>query len=495
MKILKSTLLALLVISVFSCSKDDDNPNSGNQSPDSFNLITVPDGATDVDLNPTFSWEPAIDPDGDAVSYDVYLDTENPPTTVVASDLSDITYTLQDNLNAGETYYWAVKAKDGNQGETLSNVASFVTLDQPAPIVLSCDSFQRNNADAITLLENRNSDVDYIIDCVTSVELDLEIEPGVVIEFADGAGMKIRDDGSLNAVGTQNDPIILSATTKIKGAWKGILSSSESVKNQFEYVNIEYAGDGGLTSNSEPASLILASEAYFRLNNVSIKNGLNNGIAATAYNYNVEINNCTITNTDIPIYTIPIVASNISGGDFTGNNTDVIRLTGTGVQSINESQTWNNLGVPYRMASDLVIIDGAKFTIEPGVIIEFEDTKGIEIDKLFDEGSAIIAVGTEAKPITFTGVTKVSGAWSTISVRRTTSVQNKIDNVLIEYAGGAGAGGAIEMWVDPVLSVTNTTFKDIDACALYNRYGPTNPNLTEGDNTLVNVNGGYMCHD
>ncbi|MFD2432147.1 hypothetical protein ACFSO9_00515 [Mesonia maritima] len=220
---------------------------------------------------------------------------------------------------------------------------------------------------------------------------------------------------------------------------------------------------------------------------------MNYGIAATAYNYNVEINNCTITNTDIPIYTIPLVASNISGGDFTGNNTDVIRLTSNGVTSINESQTWNNLGVPYRMASDLVIIDGAKFTIEPGVIIEFEDTKGIEIDKLFDEGSAIIAVGTEAKPITFTGVTKVAGAWSTISVRRTTSVQNKIDNVLIEYAGGAGAGGAIEMWVDPVLTVTNTTFKDIDACALFNKYDPENPNLTEGDNTLENVSGGYLC--
>ncbi|RFN58913.1 fibronectin type III domain-containing protein [Marixanthomonas ophiurae] len=496
MKYLKSTLLALLVVSVFSCSKDDDSPNPGNQAPDSFNLITVPDGSTDVDLNPTFSWEPAIDPDGDAVSYDVYLDTENPPTTAVASNLSDITYIPQDNLNSGDTYYWAVVAKDGNQGETLSNVASFTTVNQSGPIVLSCDSFQRNNADAISLLENGSSDVDYIIDCVASVELDLKIEPGVVIEFADGAGMIIRDDGSLNAIGTQNEPIALSAITKAKGAWKGILSGSESVKNQFDYVNIEYAGDGGLTSNSEPASLILGATAYFRLNNVSIENSLNYGIAATSYNYNVEINNSTITNCSIPIFTNVITAGNISGGNFTGNATDVIRLvSGSGANVMDVSTTWKELGVPYRMASNLVINNGAKFTIEPGVVIEFEDTKGIEIDKLFDEGSAIIAEGTPTNPITFTGVTKVPGAWKAISVRRTTSVQNKIDNVLIEYAGGAGAGGAIEMWVDPVLTVTNTTFKDIDACALYNRYGSTNPNLTESNNTLVNVNGGYMCHD
>jgi len=360
-------------------------------------------------------------------------------------------------------------------------------------VLLDCDSFQSNNSDAILVLEDIGEGVDYLIDCVVSVEVDLVIEPGVVIQFANAAGMKVKEQGSLNAVGTQSEPITFTSASETKGAWKGIITDSEKIKNRFDYVTIEYAGDDGLTSNSEPASLIISSNSYFRLNNVSIKNSLNYGIAATAYNYDVEINNCTITNTDIPIYTIPLVASNISGGDFTGNNTDVIRLTSNGVTSINESQTWNNLGVPYRMASDLVIIDGAKFTIEPGIIIEFEDTKGIEIDKLFDEGSAIIAEGTPTNPIIFTGVTKAAGAWKAISCRRSTSIQNKFNHVLIEYAGGAGAGGAIEMWVDPVLSVTNTTFKDIDACALYAKYDQTNPNLTESNNTLENVSGGYLC--
>jgi len=360
-------------------------------------------------------------------------------------------------------------------------------------VLLDCDSFQSNNSDAILVLEDIGEGVDYLIDCVVSVEVDLVIEPGVVIQFANAAGMKVKEQGSLNAVGTQSEPITFTSASETKGAWKGIITDSEKIKNRFDYVTIEYAGDDGLTSNSEPASLIISSNSYFRLNNVSIKNSLNYGIAATAYNYDVEISNCTITNTDIPIYTIPLVASNISGGDFTGNNTDVIRLTSNGVTSINESQTWNNLGVPYRMASDLVIIDGAKFTIEPGIIIEFEDTKGIEIDKLFDEGSAIIAEGTPTNPIIFTGVTKAAGAWKAISCRRSTSIQNKFDHVLIEYAGGAGAGGAIEMWVDPVLTVTNTTFKDIDACALYAKYNQTNPNLTESNNTLENVSGGYLC--
>lgn len=362
------------------------------------------------------------------------------------------------------------------------------------PIILNCNSFQQNNTDAILLLENRNDGVDYIIvDCVASVEVDLIIEPGVEIEFSDGTGLVVRQEGSIKAVGTESEPITFTAVTKTKGAWVGIISSSQKVKNRFDYVTIEYAGGGNPSSNSEPASLILGSEAYFRLNNVKIEHGLKNGIAAQGYSYNVEINNCTITDCNIPIFAEANVANYISGGNFTGNTIDVIRLSSGILNGTNH--TWKDLGVPYRNANDLVIEGGAKLTIDPSVVIEFEDTKGIVLDKLFDEGSALIAVGTPSNPIVFTGVTKVPGAWKTISIRRSTSVQNKIDNVLIEYAGGAGAGGAVEMWVDPVLTVTNTTFKDIDACALYNRYDPVNPNLTEGNNTMVNVSGEYMCFD
>lgn len=362
------------------------------------------------------------------------------------------------------------------------------------PVILACDAFQTGNPNPVLLLNNVNDGVDYIIDCVVSVEVDLVIEPGVVIQFSDAAGMKIRDQGSISAVGTQNNPITFTSAAAIKGAWKGILSFSEKIKNRFEYVTLENAGDGGLTSNSEPASLILAADTYFRLNHVTVKNGLKNGIAATAYNYNLEINNTTVTGCDIPLYVEPNVAAHISGGNFTGNTSDVIRIA-AGYLEDGGAHTWKNLAVPYRMAADLVIVGGTTLTLEPGLVMEFEDTKGMEMDKLFNDGSALIAVGTPSNPITFTGVTKAPGAWHSLSFRRSTSVQNKLEHVLIEYAGGAGAGGAIEMWVDPVLSVTNTTFKDIDACALFTKYNPTNPNLTESNNTLINVSGGYMCHD
>lgn len=361
------------------------------------------------------------------------------------------------------------------------------------PMTLDCDSFHSGNENGISLLEDRNDAVDYIITCVVNVDIDLKIAPGVVIAFEDGGGMKINESGSINAVGTTDKPISFTALTPTKGAWKGIMVSSTSVKNKFDYVVMQYAGDGGLTSNSEPASLILLADSYFRVSNTNIREGLDYGIAAQGFGYDVEITDVTISGCEIPLFVDTNIVSDISGGDFTGNQTNVIRLTGGTLGTIVSDQTWKKLSVPYRAATHIFVDNGAKWTLDPGVTIEFEDSKGIELDKMFDMGSAIIAVGTPEEPITFTGVTKAPGAWKTISIRRTSSVQNIFDNVIVEYGGGTDTGGAIEMWVNPVLTVTNSTIRNSKGCALYSKYEPENPNLTESNNTVENVEGGYIC--
>lgn len=365
-------------------------------------------------------------------------------------------------------------------------------VEENLPVTLDCNAFQANNSEAITVLENRNDGVDYIIPCIASVEVDLQIEAGVVIAFEDAAGMIVRSGASLSAEGTSDNPISFTGLTPTKGSWKGIMSSSPSVKNKFDYVVIQYAGDGGLTSNSDPASLILLSESYFRISNTTIKDGLEYGISAPGQEYDVEITDCTISGCEIPLFLDTNIIPNLSGGDFKGNQTDVIRVSAGGKGAINKSQTWKKFPIPYRV-DDIVVVDGAKWTIDPGVVIEFEETRGLLLDELSDDGSAIIAKGTPEEPIIFTGETKIPGSWKALSIRRTSSVQNILDNVIVEYAGGEGTGGAIEMWVDPVLTVSNTTIRNSKGCALFTKYKPENPNLTDSKNRIENVAGGYLC--
>ena len=73
----------------------------------------------------TLSWS-ASDVDGDTLTYDVYLDTNSDPTTLVSEDQSATTFEAT-NLSATSTYYFKVVVKDGNGGASIGQVWSFTT--------------------------------------------------------------------------------------------------------------------------------------------------------------------------------------------------------------------------------------------------------------------------------------------------------------------------------------------------------------------------------
>jgi len=87
------------------------------------------DGEQDVEVDPVLNWLGG-DPDGDAVTYKVYLGTRA-PLDVVATGLTASSYT-PGTLSAGETYYWAIVASD-RVSETQGPVWSFSTIPPNLP--------------------------------------------------------------------------------------------------------------------------------------------------------------------------------------------------------------------------------------------------------------------------------------------------------------------------------------------------------------------------
>ncbi|GAA3513489.1 hypothetical protein GCM10022393_29100 [Aquimarina addita] len=111
-----------------------------SSSPGVFNLISVANEAVDVTLLPTFEWEPLVDPDGDAIRYELLIDTKEDPVTSVAESLEGTNYVVKAPLDEGVTYYWKVIATAANGSITQSDeVFSFTTLkdnNQPKPFTL-----------------------------------------------------------------------------------------------------------------------------------------------------------------------------------------------------------------------------------------------------------------------------------------------------------------------------------------------------------------------
>ncbi len=65
-------------------------------------------GATGVIINPTLSW--SASGGSTPISYDVYLGTTNPPTTAIATGLTNPSYMPATYLEPNSTYYWFVNA-------------------------------------------------------------------------------------------------------------------------------------------------------------------------------------------------------------------------------------------------------------------------------------------------------------------------------------------------------------------------------------------------
>lgn len=223
-------LIASLALIISSCSKDDE---PSNQAPGQTSLVTPSNQEKDVDISEVeLSWKASTDPDGDTVSYDIYLDTINPPVEKVMENAAQTSVKLSGDLEFERTYFWSVTAKDGSGAETSSDVGTFSTralttaelivgkwiltlIEQNSTtsavtcqgksyfefaanghliIVYNtgseCDIFDRRdltysvtNQNTIAVHSPGSEDIIIIVDSKTQTNLALELEPGVIYHF------------------------------------------------------------------------------------------------------------------------------------------------------------------------------------------------------------------------------------------------------------------------------------------------------------------------
>ena len=113
-----------------------------NQPPGNFNLLQVSNNETDVDLSPSLSWENAIDPEGDIITYTLLFDLgiEN-PITPIASNIASTSFNIEIELERNSTYFWQVIATDNNGNTTGSEIFTFRTREINQTLVISSAEF------------------------------------------------------------------------------------------------------------------------------------------------------------------------------------------------------------------------------------------------------------------------------------------------------------------------------------------------------------------
>ena len=90
--------------------------------------LTSPKSESSVDAGSIkFEWNGSDVDSGDTLTYDIYIDSANPPTTRVRTGYASST--LDYTISEGGTYYWKIVTKDNHGSNSESGVSMFKVVE------------------------------------------------------------------------------------------------------------------------------------------------------------------------------------------------------------------------------------------------------------------------------------------------------------------------------------------------------------------------------
>jgi hypothetical protein len=351
------------------------------------------------------------------------------------------------------------------------------------PILLECNYFSTDR-----ILENYpERPVDYIVPCVANVTANIVVKAGVVIEFRDDAGLNVSS-GSLKVEGTESEKVVFTGVTKVKGSWRGIFVTSNSVNNIFDHAIISYGGGNSFNSNNDRGNLICYN-GRITVTNTEISMGKEHGLNCVySAGEILEFENNIITDNDkYPVISLTRFGFSYGGNnDFSGNGMDYIFLEGN--FTLGDDHTWQKTNVPYLIDGKLRIGDNESLTIEAGATLLFEDASSIDTS----DGGYLASLGEEGNMVLLSGLVDQPGSWLGI-INYSDDLRNVINFTEVAYAGGGahnsnGDIAAIVVWADAAQTVTNSLIRDASPnadCAILHYPSAT---LSLSDNTILNIN-------
>ncbi|HEX6226216.1 MAG TPA: hypothetical protein VFZ52_17475 [Chryseolinea sp.] len=343
----------------------------------------------------------------------------------------------------------ATSATDELTIHVQSNLATPIVLNDA---ILEDITFEDIFADA--------SKADYIVTNDIDVKADLEIEPGVVIAFEQDKGMQVIN-GSIQARGSETQPIVFKGTGTGAGFWKGIAIYTNSELNTFEYVTIQQGGSDSYGEIGVAANIALAGTDYsgaaLRLSHSESTLSAGYGLYVQGSSSIAGFSNNTFAHNDKAAAYVPAQqVHNLDDASHTANNGFNGVETGGHIQGINA--TWRKtLMGDYHVTSSILISGG--LAMNPGVTM------------LMDEGTSIVvsdngylrAEGTSGDKIVFTSYA-LNKYWNGLAFNSASS-NNILDQSIISNAGlskfaDADQPGNIVVGAAGVVSVKNSLIKN-----------------------------------
>ena len=328
----------------------------------------------------------------------------------------------------------------------------------------------------------------------------LTIEAGTVIKFENNGTVSFNVYGTLDAKGTDANPIIFTSladddylgdtngdgnSSGLPEDWEDLFFEPESVDNVLQHCVFKYGGEDdytiGIYTNSinfEDCAVsdggsdgIRIEDASPTISRIQISNIPGDGIYCV--NASPTIDSCTFSDNG----NSPLHLKENSFPTYTGNNTSTISTTDGSIKNgilVNGNMTVDGIlhkgFVPYiidQHGDSGGPRDGVTLTIDQGTILKFP--QGNYDLNIYD--SALVAVGTKDEPIVFTSIlddeyggdtngdgdsTGEPNDWSAIE---DCGAGGRLDYCIVRFAGNR-PDYALELSETASLPITNCIFEE-----------------------------------
>lgn len=299
---------------------------------------------------------------------------------------------------------------------------------------------------------------DYVAEDGVVVQVELTVDPGVVIAFGNDTTMTVdgRAGGSLNAVGTEKGPIVFTNDRQEPGAWGGVyIDNVKSSLNRLDYVTIEYGGGQEFGAGLGAANLGVGGfvgEARISVSNSSFRNSASHGIELEFGSELVDFeDNVFASNAGFDLR----IPADVLGAVGATNAVSPQGIEVVGFDVVTDA-VWVNLGVPVAFDDEVAV--HANLVIEPGVELQFGDNVGLVVDGRAT--GTLVAEGTAKDPIVFTARPGVN--WRGLWIDNTESSLNVIRHAVFEFGGFSSfeAGTPAQLTIGGFVGTSTITVED-----------------------------------
>lgn len=261
-------------------------------------------------------------------------------------------------------------------------------------------------------------------------EGSLTVQPGITLTM--DAGFYIY--GNFTALGTITQPITFTGAESIPGSWNGLyIAGNEDapVYATLDHVVIEYGG----TDYNSASGNIEVENTHLTVKNSTIRYSLTNGVsthgAYQAADSKTVLQNVNFVDNNTSAVLCFNMNCNFALSDLLASGNGWNTLTYDDV-IISATEIWADAGLEYLVEGAVSVASTASLVITPGVKVNFARGASLQV------GGALLASGTQALPIIFTGSTPQSGWWNDITVTAgDTSGVMELDWCEIGYGGGS----------------------------------------------------------